>query len=50
MDEYDRWYRRYRRRQQIAEVAGWFLAGIGVTLAVGAFLWLFLIVFGTNPA
>ncbi len=34
MDEYDRWYRGYRRRKAIAEHLGIFLAGIGVALVI----------------
>jgi hypothetical protein len=34
MDEYDRWYRSYRRRKAIAEHIGIFLAGFGLSLAI----------------
>ncbi len=34
MDEYDRWYRNYRRRKAIAEHVGIFLAGVGVALVI----------------
>ncbi len=34
MDEYDDWYRNYRRRKAIAEHVGIFLAGIGAALVI----------------
>jgi hypothetical protein len=46
MEEYDRWYRNYRRRQRIAEYGGYMLAGAGIAAALFGILWLALIVFG----
>lgn len=46
MDEYDRWYRAYRRRQQIASVAVYLVAGALIATIMWAVLFLMAVVFG----
>ncbi len=46
MDEYDRWYRNYRRRQRITTHIGYVLAGFALAVILYAFIVLASVVLG----